>query len=157
MADAEGRVLIERSFILKPEGFEIPSAVAKIHGISQEIALANGVSRAPVFREYLQTVAKSTGIVAHNSDFDMGFVHSECDRLGLIPYIDSLPIECTMRSSTAFCQLAHPNGRRGFKWPKLEELHYKLFKTSFSGAHNALVDVQITMKCYFELKRLGVM
>jgi hypothetical protein len=59
-----------------------------------------------------------------------------------------------MESSTNFCALPGPYG---YKWPKLPELHYKLFRTGFAEAHNAAVDIQITAKCFWELKRLGVL
>jgi hypothetical protein len=32
----------------------------------------------------------------------------------------------------------------------------KLFEVEFEEAHDALVDVNATAKCYFELKRLNV-
>lgn len=157
LSDFYGNSLAERSYILRPDDFYISPAVAEIHGISQEIALEKGVERAPVFREYAEAAASSSGIIAHNIDFDEGFVRAECGRLGLPLSFDGKLKQCTMRSSTPFCAIPHANGRSGYKWPKLEELHYKLYKESFSGAHDALVDVKITKKCYFELKRLGVL
>jgi DNA polymerase-3 subunit epsilon len=157
LADVHGESLIERSYILKPDNYYIPPQAADIHGISQEIALTKGIAREPVFREYIETAAKSSGIVAHNIDFDVGFVQSECNRLGLPLPFQHKPQQCTMRSTTSFCKIPHANGRNGYKWPKLEELHYKLYNEHFVGAHDALVDVQITKKCYFELKRIGVL
>jgi len=38
----------------------------------------------------------------------------------------------------------------------LQELYMKLFGTSFEGAHSADADIQATMKCFFELLKLGV-
>jgi DNA polymerase III epsilon subunit-like protein len=64
-----------------------------------------------------------------------------------------IKMTCTMFSSTAHCAI---QGSRGNKWPKLEELHQKLFGEGFEGAHDALVDVQACARCFFELKRLGV-
>jgi hypothetical protein len=32
----------------------------------------------------------------------------------------------------------------------------KLFGTTFSGAHDALADVEATKKCFFELKNRGI-
>ena len=69
---------------------------------------------------------------------------------------DSLPAKvriCTMQSSTEFCAIPGPYGN---KWPKLTELYAKLFKTGFEGEHNAAADVEATIKCFWELKRLGV-
>jgi DNA polymerase-3 subunit epsilon len=59
-----------------------------------------------------------------------------------------------MDSTTNFCTLPGPYG---YKWPKLEELHYKLFNTTFTGAHNAAMDIEMTAKCFWELRRRGVM
>ena len=157
LADPQGNTLIERSYILKPDNFYIPPAVAKIHGISQEIAVMQGVEREPVLREYVQAANESSTIVAHNIDFDVGFIRSECKRLGLPLSFEDKNKQCTMRSSTSFCKLPYSSGRSGYKWPKLEELHYKLYNENFSGAHNALIDVQITKKCYFELKSRGLL
>lgn len=156
VANSRGESLEEKSYILKPENFYIPPAAADIHGISQEIALKKGVARGAVFREYVEAAASSSGIVAHNIDFDVGFIQAECRLLGLPISFEDKQKQCTMRSSTTFCEIPHSNGRNGYKWPKLEELHFKLYNEHFSGAHDALVDVQITKKCYFELKRLGV-
>jgi DNA polymerase III epsilon subunit-like protein len=58
-----------------------------------------------------------------------------------------------MQSSTDFCKI---KGRRGYKWPSLEELHILLFGDTFESAHSALADVRACAKCFFELKRRGV-
>jgi hypothetical protein len=57
-----------------------------------------------------------------------------------------------MKSSTEFCQI--PN-QYGYKYPNLQELHLKLFITSFKGAHDASNDVYHTAKCYWRLRDLG--
>jgi DNA polymerase III epsilon subunit-like protein len=59
-----------------------------------------------------------------------------------------------MRSSTSFCRI--PGGPRGYKWPKLQELHQALFSVEFDAAHDAVADVRACAKCFFELKRRGV-
>ncbi len=57
-----------------------------------------------------------------------------------------------MQRSTKFCAIYGPYG---YKWPKLSELHYKLFGTGFDEAHNAAVDITATVKCFWELIRIG--
>jgi hypothetical protein len=57
-----------------------------------------------------------------------------------------------MRSTTDFCALP---GYYGYKWPTLQELHKKLFGRGFEDAHDAYIDVSVTVKCFFELKILG--
>jgi DNA polymerase III epsilon subunit-like protein len=44
----------------------------------------------------------------------------------------------------------------GHKWPKLSELHQKLFGVTFEEAHDAAVDIEATAKCFWELKRRGI-
>lgn len=60
-----------------------------------------------------------------------------------------------MLASTEFCQIPG-NYRNNYKWPRLEELYMKLFKTRLKHAHDALEDVYACANCFFELKRLEV-
>lgn len=60
---------------------------------------------------------------------------------------------CTMQSTVNFCKIP---SKYGFKWPKLTELHYKLFDTDFVDAHNAYVDISITAKCFWKMKAMGI-
>ena len=59
-----------------------------------------------------------------------------------------------MKKSTNYCKL---DGPYGYKWPKLSELHYKLFGIGFEEAHNAAVDINATAKCFWEMKKIGVL
>jgi hypothetical protein len=54
-----------------------------------------------------------------------------------------------------YCQL-QPMRNGFYKWPKLAELHYKLFKTYFEEAHDASIDIKATARCFFELKNLNI-
>jgi DNA polymerase-3 subunit epsilon len=60
---------------------------------------------------------------------------------------------CTMLVATDYCRLP---GSRGFKWPRLHELHSKLFGVPHQDSHQALADVEACRRCFFELKRLGI-
>jgi DNA polymerase-3 subunit epsilon len=37
------------------------------------------------------------------------------------------------------------------------ELHYKLFRSGFEEAHNAAADVRAMVKCFWELKKRGIL
>jgi len=58
-----------------------------------------------------------------------------------------------MMGSVNYCAI---NGPYGFKYPKLTELHQKLFNTRFDGAHDALADITATVKCFWEMKKRGL-
>ena len=62
-----------------------------------------------------------------------------------------------MQKSTNFCAIPSNGNYAGYKWTKLEELYQKLFGTTFSGAHDAMSDVEATRKCYLELKKRGIL
>ena len=150
--DRAGNKLSGGDFIIKPEGFVIPADVARIHGISHQRALDEGHLISAVLQDFLQLTEEAEVLVAHNMSFDEKIVGAEFLRAGLrnpLPFKRKI---CTMESTTSFCALPGPYG---YKWPKLSELHYKLFRTGFEEAHNAAVDINATAKCFWELKRLG--
>jgi DNA polymerase III subunit epsilon len=59
---------------------------------------------------------------------------------------------CTMQATTDFCKIQGPYG---YKWPSLPELHFKLFRETFDEAHDAMVDINATARCFWELRKLG--
>ena len=152
--DADGYHWESSSYIIKPEGFIISEEVAKIHRITQERALREGVDLGLALEHFLRDVASVDYLVAHNIDFDEKIIGSELLRAKLAnPFVTANKI-CTMKTSAAYCRI--PNGRGGYKWPNLTELYSNLFKTGFPEAHDALVDVKACADCFFELKRKGV-
>lgn len=158
----DGRKIAEHNYIIKPEGYEIPEEVAKIHGITTERALAEGMPLEWVLMHFHLSVIHAHTLVAHNISFDQMILGAEFARNGnwvetrfkIVEESQFLKKVCTMKGSTDFCGI---QGSRGKKWPKLIELHEKLFGNGFEGAHDALVDVQALAKCYFELKKLNIL
>jgi DNA polymerase III subunit epsilon len=144
------------SHIIKPEGFVIPDEVARIHGISQERAMDEGVPLLDAVEEFRGDLATVESVAAHNLDFDYGVLGAELIRLGFWNDLEPKRRVCTMRCSTGLCRIPQKNGR-GFKWPKLMELHQFLFGEGFEGAHDARNDVAAGLRCYFELQRRGVL
>lgn len=154
LTDDKGAELTEGEFIIKPRGFTIPADAARIHGITTERALAEGVELARAVEAILADMSRAAVLVAHNVRFDEKILGAELIRLGLPNQVESKPRLCTMLASTDYCALPGPYG---YKWPKLDELHRKLFSRPLEGAHRALVDVKACARCYFELVRLGVL
>lgn len=150
--DNNGNRISEGDHIIKPNGFTIPPEVTRIHGISTERAQLEGNPILTVLHDFQSLIDQSVYLVAHNMSFDEKIVGAEFLRIGMPDSIASKRRICTMQSTTNFCAI---NGSYGYKWPKLSELHYKLFRTGFEEAHNAAVDINATAKCFWELKRLG--
>jgi DNA polymerase-3 subunit epsilon len=151
--DKNGNKVSGGDFIIRPEGFTIPADASRIHGISTERALREGKPLTTVLQHFQSLISQAEVLVAHNMSFDEKIVGAEFLRVGMHNSVESKRKFCTMQSTTTFCAL---NGPYGYKWPKLSELHYKLFRSGFDEAHNAAVDINATAKCFWELKRIGV-
>lgn len=150
--DQNGNKISEGDHTIKPDGFIIPKESSNIHGITQEIAMEKGIALAGVLHEFQKLIEESELLIAHNMSFDEKIMGAEYLRLkGKDPIAPKKKI-CTMQRTTDFCAIQGPYG---YKWPKLSELHIKLFNADFQEAHNAAVDIQATARCFWELKRLG--
>ena len=150
--------IAEASFIIKPNGkFIIPLNARRVHHISTERAEAEGVPCREALEAFMAVVPKARYLVAHNMAFDFSVVGAEFHRIrGAVPRsLHSKSQICTMLASADHCQLPG-NYRNNYKWPLLEELYMKLFKTRLKHAHDALKDVHACAKCFFELKDLRV-
>lgn len=147
-----GKELTKVNRIIKPKGFTIPTEASKVHGISTERALQEGVDLSIALEEFSSWADKADYLVAHNISFDQSILGAEFIRTKLKDSVIGAKKICTMQSSTDYCRIPGPYG---FKWPTLQQLHMTLFGLGFGAAHNALADVEVTVKCFFELKQLG--
>ncbi len=151
--DDQKNLISEANYIIRPDGFTIPSDAADIHGITTEIAIEKGSELSSVLSAFSAVVGGAKMLVAHNMDFDEKIVGAEYVRMGLKSGIFETPRFCTMKTTTDLCRIP---GNYGYKWPKLEELHRFLFGSDFEDAHDALVDVKVCAKCYYELVNRGI-
>ena len=151
--DNGGNLIKGGDFIIKPDGFIIPDEASKIHGITNEKANEQGVDIKFALEEFSEMIYHSDFIVAHNMNFDEKIIGAELIRNGYIDILTNKKKICTMLKTVDYCSIP---GKYGFKWPKLQELHLKLFATDFQEAHNAYVDIKATARCFWELKKLAV-
>lgn len=151
--DGDGNKMSEESFIIKPEGFTIPADSSKVHGISTERAEKEGVPLEQVLKKFHALVGEAETLVAHNISFDEKIIGAEFLRARMENILDKKKKICTMENSTKLCAIPGPYG---LKWPKLAELHQKLFGTDFEEAHNAAVDIRATARCFWEMRRQGI-
>jgi DNA polymerase III epsilon subunit-like protein len=155
LIDAQGQELKSEASLIRPEGFEIPQEATRVHGISTETARRLGIQIGSALSAFALDLSQAECVVAHNVQFDTRVVGAEFFRAGhKNDPIQSKTLCCTMRSSTDFCRI--PGGPRGYKWPTLDQLHRKLFGVGVESAHDASTDVRSCAKCFFELKRRGI-
>jgi DNA polymerase III subunit alpha len=154
--DDMGKLIEHQDYLVKPEGFNIPYDAERIHGISTELAEAEGISLAEVLEKFNISLAKAKFIVGQNLGFDINIMGCEFHRMGVASPMASLPVLDTCTEVTASL-LQLPGGRGGkFKLPTLTELHSYLFNRPFAEAHNATADVEATTRCFLELIRREV-
>ena len=153
LEDDKQGVISKGNLIVRPEGFVIPEAASNVHGITTEVATEKGLPAKKVVYAFLGQARIADVLVGHNVDYDTHVVGAELVRHWGKDYIEGMPVVDTMKSSVDFCKIP---SARGYKWPKLIELHNKLFGCDFEDAHDAMADISATRKCFWELVRLGI-
>ena len=152
--DVMGNLIESKSYIVKPENFDIPFESEKIHGISTMLAEKEGVELDYILNEFNDSISKSKFIIGHNVNFDLNVIGCEFYRRNIPSNIGLTDVLDTCTELTAeLCKL--PGGRGGkLKLPTLTELHEYLFGSAFQEAHNASADVEATARCFLELIRI---
>lgn len=153
--DENGNKTAAHNYLIKPDGFTIPAEAIKVHRITNERANEKGIPIKKALDLFREALKRNKYLIAHNIQFDQNVVGSEFIRAGENDPIEHIEKVCTMKLTTDFCKLKGWGGR--YKWPSMEELHVKLFGTKFEEAHDALVDTEAVVRCFFKLQELGVL
>ena len=150
--DEDCNIISQNDFIIYPEEFTIPYDASKLHGITTDIAKEKGKPLKEVMDKFMEDFKTAKVIVGHNIDFDKKILSAELYRMRQRDIMNSKKSLCTMNASTNYCKIPGPYG---YKHPKLQELHKKLFGYEFEDAHNSMSDVTATLKCFKEMRRVG--
>lgn len=158
--DTETKEILEysdRIIRLDASVFISPESIA-IHKITRERSQAEGIDITQALDHLAENMSEVDIIVAHNLLFDKRMLMVELyrNKMKSFLYINNLPIPeyCTMKRTTALCQLPTINKKTGEtynKYPTLTELHHHLFCRKPRGTHNAIADVMICLRCYIML------
>jgi len=149
--DRNGRLFSQHSYIVSPDGFDIPFKAEQVHGISTRRAQEEGHPLTDIIGKFRADVEKTSVLIGHNIEFDINILGAEFLRLGLQPdtLLQATKIDTSV-VSVDFCQLSGGMGGK-LKMPRLSELHEKLFGRDFEDAHDASYDVAATARCFFGL------
>jgi len=131
--------------------------------ITPEVLQSKGIPFTRIWDVLKEDLKDTDLIVTHNVKFDIGILYNELKLHKLyseMPVLRMMKKKCTMECSEKFCALPKTGkGAKfpGFKWPKLEELHVKLFNTKPEGTlHDSLVDCRVLKKCYEKGLEMGI-
>jgi DNA polymerase III epsilon subunit-like protein len=160
------------SIVKLEDGITIPEDSTKIHGITNEISNKNGVEIDLILEDFFYHLRNVDLLVGHNVSFDVNMIKVELlriiygiqlniseDEIKAVKYnlhflTNYKNIACTMQSSIDLCNIKSLNkfGKEYIKFPKLLELHQKLFESTPNNLHNSFNDILVTLRCYIKLK-----
>ena len=156
-------IISDLNILIQANGREMNYHAQKIHGISIEKADAEGLPEFEATKAFAELLKESPLIVCHNYDFDWPFVYQmmqrnldELDDFSRSRFYIEYESFCTMKNPKVKTFVDARNVKGHKKFPKLIELHQKLFNSDFENAHDAMADILATRKCYYELINQGV-
>ncbi len=153
----------------------IPEDSIKVHGITNDFSSENGIPIDDILSDFFYHLLNVDLLVGHNISFDINMVRAELYRMiyqnmpktdsgsnnkidlykfNLNLLVNSKNICCTLQDSIELCKIEAIDkyGNSYFKYPKLAELHQKLFGTVPNNLHNSLNDILVTLRCYMKMK-----
>ena len=143
-------ILLEDSIFIDPKSVEI-------HKISREKCSKNGINILDALYKFNNVLKRSNIIVGHNLIFDKTILLVEAKRNKIkLNFNENIKEFCTMQNTINLCKIPFKNSQFSlnsdkYKYPKLEELIYFLFKENPKNLHNAWYDVLNTLRVYNKL------
>ena len=160
-----------RDCVIKlPEDILIPEDSSKIHGITNDISHQKGVNINNVLDDFFYHLKNVDKLIGHNIEFDINMLKIELLRTindkdilyeqnklckQNLHYLSNYKnITCTLKDSITYCNIQSIDkfGKPYLKYPKLIELHEKLFDKSPNNLHNSFNDILVTLRCFMKLK-----
>ena len=135
--------------VMAPEAFDA-------HGITLERAMDEGVSPIEVTERFVDWAGKAQLMVGHNESFDRRLMRISAARHLGFKWEPTAPSFCTLYRSKFIINLPPTEkmvraGISGPKAPKLEEAVKFFFNETLDGAHDALVDVEASLRLMWHL------
>ena len=145
-----------KDYIIKvDESVVISDESINIHGITRSMCNRKGIQLRFALDDFNEALKSCDWVVGHNISFDKRMIMVESNRLQIPQYFTNIAGHgkkeyCTMKNSVELCKIVTHNksGQEYYKYPKLQELHEKLFETTAKGTHDSMGDVLICLRCY---------
>lgn len=125
----------------------VDKRAGEITGITTDLLRKNGTSFNLIIREFLKDIHSVHSICGHNVCTDVSKLKSNMNKFKIQPSYDVFDFVIIDDTLNMYRSI-------GGKNIKLADLYQILFNEPMENAHDALVDVCHTAKCYVELKKL---
>jgi DNA polymerase III epsilon subunit-like protein len=159
--------ILQKDYIIHlDEEVEISSESIKLHNITKEISQDSPYFIGNVLMEFFNDIQQYNvkTIIGHNVAFDMNMVKVELLRLIFAQHEEEQEMKlhvfditytlksfCTMQKSLKLSP-SQVKTQGWIKYPKLQELHCRLFGEIPIHLHNSLHDVLVTLRCYYQMQ-----
>ena len=145
------KILIEKDYVIKADGWTIPNA--EFHGVSMERSQQEGQDLLKVVEDIQTDFLNADVVLAHNAAFDKSVIQSELSRNNheLLSIMNWDKFVCTMKLTKYIVKAKNKLGK--LKNPTLNELYEHTFWTTMDHAHNSLYDTRNLHTVMAELVR----
>lgn len=148
VADTERREVVSSiDIMVRPEGWEIPDRVVKVHGISEAKANVHGISER-LATELLVDLWGGSRMIAHNANFDHRILSIAMARYQPKVIQDrwaGTERLCTMEESVRYVKKKKKEGRTKYQNPSLGEAYKHFTGRAMKSAHSAYPDADACM------------
>lgn len=156
----QGELVDSFEAMVRPDGWEIPNEVAVIHGITTEMAMAQGIPEIEALDHFLRLYKRAGLRVAHNVSFDDRILRIAIKRFVSEQAADefkAVPSYCTAANAKPLCQLPPTekmkatNFKNSFKTPTVAEALFHFTGEELVGGHRARSDTEACARVYFAM------
>ena len=142
--------------IIKPNGFIIPNESIKIHGITNECAINNGIRLKKILKKIGKIIKSCDYIIGYNVYYDINILLSELHRKKRNLTINKILKLKEEKNIICIGQIASMNAkpsgwlkRFNYQMPSQVNVYRQLFNEELENAHNAKSDVLGMIKIIF--------
>lgn len=150
LSDENGIEVKRESFFIDVEDLKISPKSIRVHGITKEFLKKNAEERGFVLNRLTKDILEYRPlIIGHFTEFDIHTLSCDYFRAGMENPFYQSQFYCTMLKSEDY--VLNPE----IKYLRLPQLYEFLFDLKMENSHNAIVDAEITNRCFFEIQRRG--
>ncbi|EJL68834.1 3'-5' exonuclease [Chryseobacterium populi] len=148
--DETGSEIKRENFYINAEDLKISAKSFRVHGISKEFLSRNGENRRVVLEKLSEDIQQYHPLITgHFTEFDIHTLSCDYYRADLENPFQQSHFYCTMLKSKDYVLNAEAD------YFRLPQLYDFLFNEKMQPAHDAMIDVEMTAKCFFEIRSRG--
>lgn len=148
--DEFGSLVKKENFYINTGNLKISVASFRVHGITTEFLSKNGETRSFVLKKLSEDIREYHPLITgHFTEFDIHTLSCDFYRAGLENPFQQSHFYCTMLKSKDY--VLNPD----VDYFRLPQLYDFLFNEKMERSHDAMIDAEMTAKCFFEIRSRG--